>query len=367
MKNKGFTLMEVLAILVILGIIMVITIPKIKDVMEDAKKKSVKNSAIGYESSIDKYYLDKVAIDPYYYIPDESYTPSDLKNMGIQTSGTEPDSNSWVTISDNNITEACLQYSKYKVDINNGNIGDAQKGTCKALGPSSFEEDSWSTIAKAVRNGELEKYHIGDKKKITMLLNGEEKTFTVRISNMSKPEECDSRTFSQTACGFVVEFQDIVELKPMHSTSTTGGWEYTDLRQYLLGDFYSGLPSDLKSVISNTYVIGGHPKTTGSLNTETNDKLYIPSAVEIYGEDTQYDAVDTTLTRQLDYYEEQGVTTTNAAKAVKFLNHVAKNWWLRSASKKENSYHINIQNNGTITNSAPTWEFGLSPLFRIDG
>ena len=367
MKNKGFTLIEVLGVIVILGIIAVITVPKIKDILEDSKKKSIKASAIGYESSIDKYYMDKVAIDPYYYIPDESYTPEDLKTMGIAVNGTEPDSNSWVTILDNNIIEGCLQFNKYKVNIDNGDVGNVEKGTCQTLGPVSFEEDSWSTIAKAVRKGNTEKYHIGDKKKVKLQINGEEQTFTVRIANMSKPAECNSRTFSQTACGFVVEFENIILNKRVHDSNTQVGWEYTELREYILNELYDTFPSDLKSVMSNTYVVSGHGKITGALNSETNDKLYLLSAVEIYGENTEFDSVDTTLTRQLDYYNEQGVTLETPAKAVKLFEFAPKIWWLRSESNKTTQVNLMVQTTGTLSDTIFTSAFGVSPAFRIDG
>ena len=36
------------------------------------------------------------------------------------------------------------------------------------------------------------------------------KSYTVRVANNTKPEECTRQDFSQTACGFVVEFADIV-------------------------------------------------------------------------------------------------------------------------------------------------------------
>ena len=56
MKNKkGFTLIELLAIIVILAIIAVITVPIILNVIENAKKGSVIDSAYGYKSAIQNY------------------------------------------------------------------------------------------------------------------------------------------------------------------------------------------------------------------------------------------------------------------------------------------------------------------------
>ena len=57
MKRKnGFTLIELLAIIVILAIIAVITVPIILDVIENAKKETVRSSAYGYKDAVEKYY-----------------------------------------------------------------------------------------------------------------------------------------------------------------------------------------------------------------------------------------------------------------------------------------------------------------------
>ena len=54
-KNKNaFTLIELLAIVVILAIIAVITVPIILNVIDNAKKGSIKDSVYGYKDSINK-------------------------------------------------------------------------------------------------------------------------------------------------------------------------------------------------------------------------------------------------------------------------------------------------------------------------
>ena len=80
-----------------------------------------------------------------------------------------------------------------------------QEDTCPSL---SFSDDSWDTIAANVKAGRGEMYEVGDTKEVTLsgAVNG---TFTVRVANTSTPKECKGAGFSQTACGFVVEFEDI--------------------------------------------------------------------------------------------------------------------------------------------------------------
>ena len=53
-KNKGFTLVELLAVIVILAIIALIATPIILNVIDDAKTNAAKNSAYGYIDALEK-------------------------------------------------------------------------------------------------------------------------------------------------------------------------------------------------------------------------------------------------------------------------------------------------------------------------
>ena len=76
--------------------------------------------------------------------------------------------------------------------------------------PTTFAEDSWSTIAAVVKDGQLNAYSVGDEKEVVL---SDGKSYTVRVANNTTPDECNRTDFSQTACGFVVEFVDIIEKK----------------------------------------------------------------------------------------------------------------------------------------------------------
>ena len=120
---------------------------------------------------------------------------------------------------------------------------------------STFATDTWEEIANNVKSGNASKYRVGSEKEVE--IGG--KSYTVRVANNTTPAECSGTDFSQTACGFVVEFADIVENRPMNSTATNvGGWEASEMRTYANGDFFNKLPSDLQKVIINTKVISGH-------------------------------------------------------------------------------------------------------------
>ena len=222
-----------------------------------------------------------------------------------------------------------------------------------------FDSDSWSTIAANVKNGNTSKYDLGDTKTVDL---GSLGIHTVRIANMSA---CESET-SETACGFVVEFADIITNQKFNSTATNvGGWKDSKLRTYVNGTIYNALPSDLQNVITTTRVVSGHGSTAGEANFETQDKLYLLSSEEIYGDfasssSSQYDTALGT-SKQLDYYKNLGVTTTNYSLAAKSNYY----WWLRSAYSIYNHAFLLVYSVGYWTGISADGENGISPAFRI--
>ena len=134
MKNKkGFTLIELLAIIVILAIIAVITVPIILNIIENAKKGAATNSAYGYKDAIDKFYATKLTRNPDYDIPDGLHTKVDFDTMGVAYSGKSPLDNSFLKTYKNRVIQGCLQFDEYKVEIVDGKVTQASKGTCKTI------------------------------------------------------------------------------------------------------------------------------------------------------------------------------------------------------------------------------------------
>ena len=231
--------------------------------------------------------------------------------------------------------------------------------------PVSFTSDSWKTIQKAVQTGNTSKYNVGDIKEVDLGYLG---THTVRIANMSV---CTTET-SETACGFVVEFADIITEHQFNSTSTiVGGWKASKMRTHINGTIYNDLPSDLRNIIIPTKVISNHGKTSGETNFETQDKLYLLSHEEIYGDyaSSYIASIDTALgtSRQLDYYKKQGVTISNYAGAIKQYNGKNSIWWLRSVIEDFAGTSITyVGHNGDYRGSTDAGASrGISPAFRI--
>lgn len=274
-------------------------------------------------------------------------------------------------------------YSSSKIDKTYAKIDNcSNKGYFSdKINPSSFSTDSWSTIAYSVRNGNTCKYNLGDTKSVNVGTFG---THTVRVANTSKPSSCNSSSYSATACGFVIEFADIIVRYNMNPAGTyngkyyqygtnVGGWPASKLRTYLNNDIFKQLPSDLQSVIVNTKVISGHGSNETSNFTST-DKLYLLSATEVWGDWTGMwnswsgtgastgTEVDTAKnsSRQLDYYVSKGTTYNNYSATEKKDGKISYFWWHRSAR-----YNDDIQFYGMRGYGYAYRDGGISPAFKV--
>ena len=246
-----------------------------------------------------------------------------------------------------------------------GGTGD-EKDPYTISNYNAFRDDSWTTIANNVRSGNTSLYNIGDTKKITV----DGTNYTVRLANNSTPSECDGTDFSQTACGFVVEFADIVETRKMNSTGTNvGGWRDSAMRTYANGAFFNNLPEDLRNVIIDTKVVSGHGSTTGETNFPSTDKIYLLSSHEVWkdGTSNQVSTYDTAWdkTRQLDYYKNLGVTTDRYSRAIKKYNNSKSSWWLRAASSNSNNLFLTVYSDGGWNDTNAGNGYGFAPAFRI--
>ena len=229
--------------------------------------------------------------------------------------------------------------------------------------PNSFSTDSWMTIAKAVKSGNISKYNVGDTKSVNLGTYG---THTLRIANTSTPSECSTTGFSQTACGFVLEFADIITTHNMNDTETNiGGWSSTSMRTFVNNDIYNAIPSEIKNAIIDTTVVSGHGSASGETNFTSTDKLYLLVPKEIY---TDFDDTDDTakdLTRTLDYYKNLGTSTSNYSGAIKKNGTSADWWWLRAAISNVSNGFLRVGNFGGWGSGFANYPRGVAPAFRL--
>ena len=246
----------------------------------------------------------------------------------------------------------------------------ANSSAIPAPHPTSFANDDWSTIVMAVQTDNTSAYHVGDTKTVDM---GSLGTHTIRIANTSTPAECATEGFSQTACGFVLEFADIITRHIMNSTNTNvGGWPASYMRTYVNNNIYNALPEVLRNTIINTTVVSGHGNNAGETNFTSTDKIYLLSTHEVW-EDVDgnaysgIDRYDTAYhnTRQLDYYRELGINTSNYSEATKKEVNFNSVWWLRSSCSNYNYYFGYMNANGNYSHTSSDTNYGVSPAFRI--
>ena len=231
--------------------------------------------------------------------------------------------------------------------------------------PTQFEKDNWSTIVSNVKSGNINAYNVGDIKNVDLGTYG---THTLRIANISTPSECSGTGFSQTACGFVLEFADIITTHTMNDTDTNvGGWPATSMRTFVNNDIYNAIPNEIKNAIIDTTVVSGHGKSDTENFTST-DKLYLLAPKEIYSDWSTYQSANDTakdLTRTLDYYKNLGTSTSNRSGVKKKNGTSADYWWFRAASSNTLEGFYTVASTGTYSNDVAVYTHGVAPAFRL--
>ena len=231
----------------------------------------------------------------------------------------------------------------------------------------------------------------------------------VRIANLSTPNECSNSNYSQTACGFVIEFADIIGTHRMNyyqeggwaseiGIGTRGGWKYSDIRAYLNGGTYAyeninyensslllSLPSDIRSKIIDTEVSSSSTYGYDATSIVT-DKIYYLSPTELWGKNSgnielNYD-LNNNNTRQLDYYKKQmdiyGVSSDKKIFESTIKNSASPDfewdptkwpdfWGLREAYDYNSwdSSYFRVLKNGSLSATYSSIPYGISPAFRI--
>ena len=155
-RRNGFTLVELLAVIVILAIIALIAVPIVMNVIEDARKGAAKSSALGYLDATEKQMARSLLdSDKSNDITDGVYEISDLDAKNVKVKGDKP-SEGWVQISGGKITSYSFKIGKYIINPKENNISETEvsKGeTVKAKpagGSSSTPSVKTYTVGEAI-------------------------------------------------------------------------------------------------------------------------------------------------------------------------------------------------------------------------
>ena len=378
MKKKGFTLVELLAVIAILAILVIIALPNVLKMFNDSKKNSFLTEAKTLYSEVSKKYIsENMKGNKLTYISSEDDTKLEMTGRNLQycvllnTDGTiksmKVSNGEWI---------AELPSGKKITDLNSSDLIDGNLNDYDCYNP--FRDDSWETIAsnakKCVEDSKLCPYNVGDEKEVD--LGTTYGKHMVRIANLKAPTEegCETEGFSKSACGFVVEFTDIITTHVMNPTNTNkGGWPGSQMKTFLDNDIYNSLPKELKSVIITTETVSGHgPKDTKPFESP-EDKLYLLAPKEIYANWSDHDDTARDKTRQLDYYNSKGVTK-NSKGVTKnsYASAIKKNsegtaawWWLRCAFSSDYGGFYSVNDYGAQGYSNADYSSGVSPAFRI--
>ena len=129
MNKKGFTLVELLAVIVVLVIVLLIAILKIKDSINKSADKSISaNAGVFIKATNDA--ASNVNITSPTVFQSGYLTVSELYNNGVNISGTKPD-DGFVIMNNFEVSEACLTYNGFKVTFHDGKLDDPVKGECE--------------------------------------------------------------------------------------------------------------------------------------------------------------------------------------------------------------------------------------------
>ena len=173
-KNKGFTLVELLAVIVILALIALIATPIILNVINDAKKQAAKDSAYGYMDAVEKYIVSSELEDK--SIKDGTYRVEELNSMGVSVKGSTPD-NGTIKIESKTVKSYDIGIDGYAVS--NGKVDKVsttkkiENGTAVYYNPVSGEKCTGYTEAnsKTGKNSGCMKWYVFNDKEGNATVN----------------------------------------------------------------------------------------------------------------------------------------------------------------------------------------------------
>ena len=142
--RKGFTLVELLAVIVILAVLALITTPILLNVIESSRKSTALNSAEGYVRAVSNYLIMNEVSDGLYSVLDN--------NIKAEYTGTGP-SNGSIIIKKGDIESANLCINKYSIDYIDGVSSISENDYCK--------DTNNKTLIIKKNNEQVKKVYIG--------------------------------------------------------------------------------------------------------------------------------------------------------------------------------------------------------------
>lgn len=160
--------------------------------------------------------------------------------------------------------------------------------------------------------------------------------------------------------GITFVFGDCVAKAPMNPTSTNaGGWEASQMRAYLNGDWRAQLPADLDAIIVPVDKLTNNVGETHDVSavTVTSDSLWLLSSTELCGaidwySDPAYNEVLNAEGAEYTLFRDAVVSSRDSNEIlVKNLQGSPRYWWERSPNPIISDYFLGVTSDGYPTNS----------------
>lgn len=151
MKRLAFTMIELIFVIVILGILAAVAVPKLAATRDDAKITKINSDAVNFLSDVGMYYMSKGTYG--------TATLADVTNIQFGTTSAPTDSSTLFAGSTLNLTDGtdiCIVFKPATVAVGDGNMTVSAVGTgtgtiCSAvkeaaiklniLGPSNADKN----------------------------------------------------------------------------------------------------------------------------------------------------------------------------------------------------------------------------------
>lgn len=211
---------------------------------------------------------------------------------------------------------------------------------------------SWPVIARLASIEMLPLFfNIGDEVPFKVLSN----TYHAVLIGFNHDDKSDNSGKAKSTW-LIKEVYDINNMN--NSDTTSGGWQYCNMRTTIMQTIFSLLPEDLQKVIVEVNKKTKLGSGTAQIGT-TSDKLFLLSSMEVYG-----DIGDSHITSgegtQYEYYSQ--IATDNNKKIKKFRGQT-EGWWLRTLYGNHN--YCFVDGDGSLKDYAANTAFGTAFAFCI--